>query len=88
MLCQDIKKKNMDTIKRLAAELARLCNRMGVTYAVFFSERPHSITGGATFTAEELAILFETFSRKMPLDQVKFLRAVMDTIIQERSSWN
>lgn len=78
----------METIKRLAAELERMCNRMGVNYAVFFSERPHSITGGATFTTEELAILFETFSRKMPLDQVKFLRAVMDAIIQERSSWN
>ena len=78
----------METIRRLVAELERLCTAMGVNYAVFFSERPHSITGGATFTTEEIAILFETFSRKLPLEQVKFLRAVMDTFIRDRTSWN
>ena len=47
---------------------------------------PHSLTGGATFTPEEFAILIETFSRRLPLTQVHFLRQVMDMVIEERSA--
>ena len=77
---------NIDEVKKAVEALEEVCERVGVNYAVFFSEQPHSITGGATFTIEEYAILIETFSRRLPLEQVRFLRKVMDMIITDRSS--
>ena len=79
-------KSSMEEIKKAVKALEEICEREGVNYAVFFSEQPQSITGGATFTTEEYAILIETFSRRLPLDQVRFLRKVMDMIITDRSS--
>ena len=70
-------KSSIDEVKKAVEAL---------NYAVFFSEQPHSITGGATFTIEEYAILIETFSRRLPLEQVRFLRKVMNMIITDRSS--
>ena len=77
---------SIDEVKKAVEALEEVCERVGVNYAVFFSEQPHSITGGATFTIEEYAILIETFSRRLPLEQVRFLRKVMDMIITDRSS--
>ena len=79
-------KSSIDEVKKAVEALEEVCERVGVNYAVFFSEQPHSITGGATFTIEEYAILIETFSRRLPLEQVRFLRKVMDMIITDRSS--
>ena len=56
-------KSSIDEVKKAVEALEEVCERVGVNYAVFFSEQPHSITGGATFTIEEYAILIETFSR-------------------------
>ena len=75
-------KSSIDEVKKAVEALEEVCEN----YAVFFSEQPHSITGGATFTIEEYAILIETFSRRLPLEQVRFLRKVMDMIITDRSS--
>lgn len=54
-------KSSIDEVKKAVEALEEVCERVGVNYAVFFSEQPHSITGGATFTIEEYAILIETF---------------------------
>ena len=80
----------MNEIKRLAAELVALCERFDINYAVFFTESPHTLSGSANFTSEELAILIESLSRSQPIEEVVFLHRVMDMIIRERqsSTWN
>lgn len=78
-------KSSIDEIKKAAEAFEAICEKEDVNYAIFFTELPHSLTGGATFTPEEFAILIETFARRLPLEQVSFLRKVMDMIIEERS---
>lgn len=79
-------KSNIEEIKKAAGAFGNICEQEGVNYAIFFAEMPHSLTGGATFTPEEFAILIETLSRRLPLTQVRFLRQVMDMVIEERSA--
>ena len=78
------KRKNIEEIKKAVDAFETVCEKEDVNYAVFYAEMPHSLTGGATFTPEEFAILIETFSRRLPLTQVHFLRQVMDMVIEER----
>lgn len=78
------KRKNIEEIKKAVDAFEAVCEKEDVNYAVFYAEMPHSLTGGATFTPEEFAILIETFSRRLPLTQVHFLRQVMDMVIEER----
>ena len=46
----------MNEIKKLAIALQQKCEEEHVNYGIFFSEVSHTITGGATFTLEEIAI--------------------------------
>ena len=80
----------MNEIKKLVAELAVLCERFNINYALFYSESPHTLSGGANLTTEELAIMIETLSRSQPIEELMFLRHVMDMVIRERqsSNWN
>ena len=39
-------KSSIDEVKKAVEALEEVCERVGVNYAVFFSEQPHSITCG------------------------------------------
>lgn len=80
------KSRNIEEVKKAADAFSVICEEEEVNYAIFYAELPHSLTGGATFTPEEFAILIETLSRRLPLTQVHFLRQVMDMVIEERSA--
>lgn len=41
-------KSSIDEVKKAVEALEEVCERVGVNYAVFFSEQPIAITGGAT----------------------------------------
>ena len=49
----------MNEIKKLAIALQQKCEEEHVNYGIFFSEVSHTITGCATFTLEEIAIMIE-----------------------------
>ena len=74
----------MNEIKKLAIALQQKCEEEHVNYGIFFSEVSHTITGGATFTLEEIAIMIETIARNLPVEQIKFLQTVLSMVIEER----
>lgn len=74
----------MNEIKKLAIALQQKCEEQHVNYGIFFSEVSHTITGGATFTLEEIAIMFETIARNLPTEQIQFLQTVLSMVIEEK----
>ena len=72
-------------IKKLAIALQQKCEEEHVNYGIFFSEVSHTITGGATFTLEEIAIMIETIARNLPVEQIKFLQTVLSMVIKEKN---
>lgn len=74
----------MNEIKKLAIALQQKCEEQHVNYGIFFSEVSHTITGGATFTLEEIAIMFETIARSLPTEQIQFLQTVLSMVIEEK----
>ena len=75
----------MKEIKKLAIALQQKCEEEHVNYGIFFSEVSHTITGGATFTLEEIAIMIETIARNLPVEQIKFLQTVLSMVIEEKN---
>ncbi|MBQ8423680.1 MAG: hypothetical protein IJY36_05430 [Coprobacter sp.] len=74
----------MKDIWNTALKLEELCSEKDINCAIFFAEQPHTLSGGSTLSGEEVAVLFEIFARKLPLNDVKFLREAMDMVIKER----
>ncbi len=74
----------MNEIKKLAIALQKKCEEEHVNYGIFFSEMSHTITGGATFTLEEIAIMIETIARNLPTEQIKFLQTILSMVIEEK----
>ena len=48
-------KSSIDEVKKAVEALEEVCERVGVNYAVFFSEQPHSITGGCLLYTSDAA---------------------------------
>lgn len=74
----------MNEIKKLAIALQQECEEQHINYGIFFSEVSHTITGSATFTLEEIAIMFETIARNLPIEQIQFLQTVLSMVIEEK----
>ena len=75
----------MNEIKKLAIALQQKCEEEHVNYGIFFSEVSHTITGGATFTLEEIAIMIETIARNLPVEQIKFLQTVRLWLLKKKT---
>lgn len=75
----------MDEILTLAKQLENLCEERDINYGIFFSEQPHTITGSANLTLEEITILMETMARNMPVENVQFMREVLSLIVKDKS---
>lgn len=76
----------MNEIQKLAVALQKKCEEEHVNYGIFFSEIPHTITGMATFTLEEIAIMIETVVRNLPVEQIKFIQTILSMVIEEKNS--
>ena len=47
-------------------ELQEKCEEKHINYGLFICDRPHSVTGAANFTLEEISIMIENIARSLP----------------------
>ena len=73
-------KETLNDLKKLQEK----CERKHINYGLFISDSPHSVTGAANFTLEEISIMIENIARSLPLKQVQFIQHILYLVAEEK----
>ena len=70
----------LDNLKKLQEK----CEERHINYGLFICDKPHSVTGAANFTLEEISIVIENIARSLPLKHIQFIQHILSLVAKEK----